>query len=395
MNGATVEQGKRRLRPRGTFALFAIMGVIALWAAFAGKFQGELLIGVAFVIVIVGDLVGAYHAYGRPFVELAVDGDGVIGSDLSATVVVHGNRQPLWVRVGWWSPRWFTLVAGVPGWVRLRPHARGLIRWFDVDLVGRGPLGLWQVGRRDRIHLLRPVPVAPPSVDHTLTFPPLPVRPFGETDLTRGADDLTRGVREYRPGDARKLVHWPASAHHGRMLVRETETLGTTRVRIAVQTPERGSASEVALGRAHFLVLECLRRGWEVELLTTERVVPPTPTPPGRSAFSSHPTCSLAQEATINGAPAWAYSWPGPPGPTAWPPATWSPAGGPPAYGPPAYVRGPVPPEAPVATTTRRGDVRTVAELAVRLATVAAGPLELPPDRVTTRIVSGGGDEWR
>ena len=116
-----------------------MVGGIALIAAFAGKFQGELLIGVAFGLVIVGDLVGAYRAFGAPSIELDIDGDGEVGTDLSATVVAHGNRQALWVRFGWWDPRWFTLVAGVPGWNRLRPGARGTIRWIDVDLVARGP----------------------------------------------------------------------------------------------------------------------------------------------------------------------------------------------------------------------------------------------------------------
>ena len=392
--GPPVERGRRRLSPRGPLFLFLVMAAIGFVAAVAGKLQGELLIGVAFVIVVVADLIGVYRAFGDPSVDLTITGDGEVNADLGVVIAVRGNRQPLWVRVGWWYPRWFTVSADAPGWARLRPNARGSVRWLDVDLVARGPLGLWRVGRRDRLRLGHPVAVGPPAIGHQVEFPALPTRPFGEATLTRGADDLTRGVRDYRPGDPRKLVHWPASAHHGRLLVRETETLGTTRLRVVVVTPTAGGATEVALGRASWLVRECLARGWEVELLTTERAQPPHEPPRARSPFSTGPTCSLVHESILASGPGWALPWPGAPGPS------WS-------YGPPdghgparGAARGPALPMPPAMagaadTTTRRADVRTTSELAARLAAVAPGPLDLPADRVRMRIISAGGDEWR
>jgi len=383
-----VESGHRRLRLRGGFLLFFGIAAIALLAALIGKSQGELLVAVAFVIVMIGDLFGAYSAFGDPVATIEFAGDAEVDVDTGATVTVRGNRQPLWVRVGWWQPRWFTLAAGVPGWAGLRPLARGSIRWIDIDLVARGPPGLWEVGRRDRVHVPLPVHVAPRAVEHQVTFPRnLHTRPFGESLLTRGADDLTRGVREYRPGDPRKLVHWPATAHHGQMLVRETETLGTVRLRIVVVTRSSGPATEVALGRAAWLVRDCLARGWEVELLTTERMQPLVPPALGRSPRTLEPGCSLVQEGLVNRGLIWSPTWSGAP---IAPAAPWF---GPPGAAPP--VAGQVGGLPLVAVRTRVGDIRSAGDLAARLALVAPGRPEIPNGRIATRVISEESDVWR
>ena len=135
-----------------------------------------------------------------------------------------------------------------------------------------------------------------------------------------------------------------------------------------MQTPLAGAASEVALARASFIVREGLRRGWEVELLTTERTVAldASHARPFRLRLRSH----LFPGARIPGQQRGELALP-------------------------VARRDTVATAPRQPTTTRRGDVRTITELTSRLAAVAAGPLELPRDRVTTRVVSGGGDEWR
>jgi hypothetical protein len=388
---AGVETGTRRLHLRGGILLFLAITAVALIAAVAAKSQGALFVAVALLIAMIGDLVGAYRAFGHPVAELELPGGAEVDVDTGATVTINGSRQPLWVRVGWWQPRWFTLATGVAGWAGLRPLTRGTIRWIDVDLVARGPLGLWDVGRRDRIHLPRAVPVAPSAIAHQVDFPPMPARPFGESFLTRGADDLTRGVREYRAGDPRKLVHWPATAHHGRMLVRETETLGTIRVRIVVMATSSGPATEDALGRAAWLIRDCLSRGWEVELVTTERGQPLVPPPLGRSPRTSDPRCSLVQDGIVNRALVWSSPMYGSPGPLA------------PGYGPPGFRPGPIGTGAGGSTTgsalvpirTRIGEVRSPGDVAARLAVFAPGVPEIPSTRIATRVVGESRDEWR
>lgn len=342
--------------------------VIAVLAAWGGKSQGELFLAVAFVLIVVGDLVVARHSYGRAIVEVDISGDGIVDLPMGAVVRVHGNRYPLWMRLGWWDPRWFAMAPGAAGWVPLVPRGRGWLRWLDVDIVARGPLGLWEYGQRMRMQLPMPAAVAPRPVEHTVKWPELPARPFGDTVLMRGADELVRGIREYRPGDARKLVHWPATAHYGRLLVRETEALGTIRVRIAVYVPRPGLASEMALGRAAWLALDCIGRGWEVELITTERIAPPPPPLLAVSPYAMAPPCSLLQEAVMS------YSH----------------------HGPPVTIPGAFSllPPAPIPVHVVVRDVRSPVELTRRLATVAPGSMDIPPARVATRVVSPEGDQW-
>lgn len=368
-----VETSKKRARLRGPFALVLGAAAIAALAAFAGKLQGELLLTVAFVVVVIGDLVGAVAAFDEPEVEIDFSGDGVVDVPMGAIVHVRGSRHPLWMRIGWWDARWFTVLPAPDGsgsgWIPLRPRGRGRLRWIDVDAVARGPLGIWEYGRRHRIWLPVATGVGPAPLEHELRFPILPARPFGETVLTRGADELVRGVRDYQPGDSRKLVHWPATAHHGRLLVRETEVLGTIRVRVVVHTPFPGPATEVTLGRAAWLVLDCLRKGWEVELVTVERAADPVAPALGRSPFVVSPTSSLLQDVALG------YGHFGPP-----------------VWVPNAYA---LLPREPLHLRTVVHDVRSPAELTRRLAAVAAGPLEVAPTRVPTRVIAPEGDSWQ
>lgn len=361
-----VDVGRRRTRLRPPMWLVVIVAGVALLAALIGKLQAELAIAVAMVLVAVGDLLVARWGFAEVRARLVFDGVAVVGEPASAVLEVRGARSRIWARVGWWQPAWFTVVPDTPGLFSVVPTHRGLLRWVDVDLVARGPLGLWQVGRRDRHHLPMALPVGPRPLGHEVEPIELFPRPFGETVLTRGADDIVRGVREYRPGDQRKLVHWPATAHRGELLVRETETLGTIRVRIALDVRDDLFGAEAAVGRAAWFAMDCLARGWEVELVTCERPVPPAaPLPSSASAFALAPSCSLLDEPrglrvgyAASGVAFGSSSAPPPPG------------------------------------TTRTGDVRRPDDVARRLAVAVPGMVDLPRQNVRTRVISPEGDRW-
>ena len=362
-----IEVGRRRTRLRPPMWLVAIVAAVALLAAVIGKLQAELAIAAAMLLVAVGDLLVARWGFAEVRGRLTFDGVAVVGEPASAVLEVHGARSRIWARVGWWQPAWFTVVPDTPGLFSVVPTHRGLLRWVDVDLVARGPLGLWQVGRRDRHHLPVALPVGPRPIPHEVEPIELFPRPFGETVLTRGADDIVRGVREYRPGDQPKLVHWPATAHRGELLVRETETLGTIRVRIALDLRDDLFGSEAAVARAAWFALDCLARGWEVELVTCERPPQPsTPLPPSTSAFALPPSCSLLDEPRSLRV-----------GYAAGPSTTLGLAAAPPPPG---------------ATTS--GDVRRPDDVARRLAVAVPGMVDLPKQTVRTRIISPEGDRW-
>ena len=99
--------------------------------------------------------------------------------------------------------------------------------------------------------------------------------------MARG-DDLFRGVRPYVRGDARRSVHWPATAHHGTLMV-QASTTASSRWPSASSShlpmPGSGRASTPRPGPS-WLVEQSLMRGWLVHLVTIERATPIEPPPP-------------------------------------------------------------------------------------------------------------------
>ncbi len=84
------------------------------------------------------------------------------------------------------------------------------------------PLGLVRARRvlpvYDRIVVYpAPVPVASPAAAGSR----LAVGTGVEWRVRAGLSPIYRGARDYLPGDDPRLVHWPLSARHGRLLVRE------------------------------------------------------------------------------------------------------------------------------------------------------------------------------
>lgn len=81
----------------------------------------------------------------------------------------------------------------------------------------------------------------------------------------------SRGVRPYQPGDRRHWVHWPATAHAGRLMVREMEGPAPHPVTIrALLPPDDPDAADVAASQALASVAEHLSRGRSVILVTQE-----------------------------------------------------------------------------------------------------------------------------
>ncbi len=97
---------------------------------------------------------------------------------------------------------------------------RGWLAMEPFRIENRYPLGLfraWSVIIPEARCLVYPRPVADP--------PPLPRTGRGDEGVAQvGEGDHFHGLREYRPGDALRLIAWRASARHGRLFTREMET---------------------------------------------------------------------------------------------------------------------------------------------------------------------------
>jgi uncharacterized protein (DUF58 family) len=163
------------------------------------------------------------------------------------------------------------------------PPGRGIVTSIAAQMDGAGPLGLIPWVRRMELTLPVPMEVGPI---------PTPVTSDDLTGLRTDADeasamgvghDTIRGVRPYAFGDPIRLVHWPATARWGEMMVKELEGPEAPEVVIVVDLRGDAERAEVAASLAAGMARAGLRAGLSVTLLTAERTGP-------RSAPVTSPT---------------------------------------------------------------------------------------------------------
>ncbi len=146
--------------------------------------------------------------------------------------------------------------------ITLLPPRRGVHDRVVVQVATRRSLRLAVVAqdRRGRASP-RPARRAAPGP------PPPPARRDGTTSAEVASVDSAvqigepRGVRPYRPGDLRRFVHWPATAHSGEMMVREMEGPTAEPVSLEIHLPGDADAAEAMAERAMATVVALVDRG--------------------------------------------------------------------------------------------------------------------------------------
>ena len=162
-------------------------------------------------------------------------------------------------------------TAGHRGTVLLevRPEHRGVVERCTVTIASAAPFGIVWWARTAVVTLPHPLAVAPrvgvqgresrqgrDPADSALEAP------------GHGGDP--RGVRPYERGDRRSLVHWPATAHAGTIMVRESEQPGQRASIVDGRLPADPSRAERHAERVMAEVHALLRAGVHVELETEE-----------------------------------------------------------------------------------------------------------------------------
>ena len=160
-----------------------------------------------------------------------------------------------------------------------------------LDALIAGPIGLIECGRRMRVPLGASITVGPTPLPHDISWPRPRAAHFGLSESTPIGDEVYRSVRPYVRGDSRRRVHWKASAHHGSLMVKESDGTGIVTLRIVVQLDAPGAGAEVALAAARRTsAREALARGWSTELITTQpNAMPFASAGPLGSPFRSPP----------------------------------------------------------------------------------------------------------
>jgi len=165
--------------------------------------------------------------------------------------------------------------AGI-GPVTLLPPYRGVHDRVSFEIATAAPFGLLWWRKTVVVDLPRSLHIGP------RLGRPLPL-PGGREDTSGGGvlDSSVpigepRGVRPYRPGDHRRWVHWPATAHSGELMVREMEGPTAEPVTLEVHLPLDADAAERMAERAMATVVALVDRGASVLLATVEASGPRT-----------------------------------------------------------------------------------------------------------------------
>lgn len=149
--------------------------------------------------------------------------------------------------------------------VAFRAPGRGDIVITGLELQSRWPLGLLVARRLVRLDL------------HLVSHPQYVLPPrepgAGRLEGTReaalhGAGQDFIGLREYRPGDSQRRIHWPTSARTGSLMVIDTarESARPARYHLGLHPDSSPEAAELAVGVVASLMAGHVASGGGVEL---------------------------------------------------------------------------------------------------------------------------------
>ena len=150
------------------------------------------------------------------------------------------------------------------------PLHRGCLGLLKVEIATAAPFGIQWWSRRVLLELPSELHVAP-RLGRPLPLPRSVEERTGAYGSPKAAEaGDARGVRDYRPGDRRRRVHWGTSAHTGRLMVREMEESSSLPVTVNVILPHESDAAERQAERALGTVVQLIDRGAHVLLATVE-----------------------------------------------------------------------------------------------------------------------------
>jgi uncharacterized protein (DUF58 family) len=153
----------------------------------------------------------------------------------------------------------------------LTAQKRGVYPTGEVRVISGAPFGLTRARRTQSVGAGT---IVVPRWVELASFPILEPSSFPfETLHARartGAGEEYLGVREYRPGDPPRAVHWRSTARVGRLVVREYQEEMASPVSLVLYGPDRGeapdSAFEYCVSAVASIARYALMTGHRVEL---------------------------------------------------------------------------------------------------------------------------------
>ena len=244
-------------RPTAKAGIVASVGGLLVVVGTTAQ-AGWLFVLAAGVLGLVTSGVFTWHRLGGATVTRSAPARAQVGELVALDVAVRNDakrRLPL-MRLEDRMPGFEDLVAlfesvpaGAVATANLPRRAvqRGVFDTGCVDLVTAAPLGVLRTRRH--VHVASRVIVHPPLID--VDDFPLPETPALTADealavARAGNGDVFAGVRDYRPGDQRRWIHWRTTARTGRLAVREHEEPAQSPVVLIVEGLVDESADHVA-----------------------------------------------------------------------------------------------------------------------------------------------------
>jgi uncharacterized protein (DUF58 family) len=261
-----------------------VMVAAALAAGWAGQRSGDrlfVLVQIALLTVpVIDGLWSAIVATRARVAVTSITGDAVVGQAVHAEVSVTGWRRPIRLRLASASDaNWVSAEPPARGTIEAQAPARGVFTNVMVEVLSQAPLGLVGMSYRRMAPLPRAVLVGPaPLASPEAPFPQAGAVPDGDRVGAASGSQVVRGVRDHHPGDPLRLVHWPATARTGRIVVKELEEPHQPRTAmvLVVDLGDCGAPGEEAAGKAAWIATEALRRGYLLVMATVEEQGPVT-----------------------------------------------------------------------------------------------------------------------
>lgn len=175
------------------------------------------------------------------------------------------------------------------------PQRRGRLRFAGLEVATRSPFGLFEKSRpidaaAELIVYPRSVPVRPGTSRATGRE--------GERPQGRAGHGLeVHGLRDHRPGDDARSIHWRSSARAGKPIAVEREEERRRRVCVVLDHRALGGAAlEDAVEQAAALFTRALEEGAEAGLALCGRTIAP-------GSGAQHATAVLTALALVERAP--------------------------------------------------------------------------------------------
>ncbi|MCB0964253.1 MAG: DUF58 domain-containing protein, partial [Acidimicrobiales bacterium] len=245
------EPGRLRRRLTGVGVAAAMLAGLSALLWLASDADAHLALAVTVAVALVVEVVLAHRAVRPVAVDLRPPGHVTAGRPSRWRLQVHGWSRPVEIRPQL-LPGARAHVAHDPraGTVEVPALGRGPVSLAVVDVVATGPIGLVTAGRRLLVHFPTPMLVVPEPVPVEVRWPTPRAHRFGLSEGAPRGDDLFRTVRPYQPGDGRRRVHWQATAHHGELMVRESDGTGVVTVRVIAELGVPGAEADRVAGVA-------------------------------------------------------------------------------------------------------------------------------------------------